>query len=299
MEESGGLNDVVENLHYLLLGHIELEELGENLLIEEKVCSGLTGMVLVAHLHSLGKDGLGCKTAHILCYDSHNGKQLLTHITEVVCDLLAVKSPAAESALVGALSGEGSRDLTGSTVLGNDHCNALGNDTGTCTDGVGVKCGEELDLTACDKLHSLFLVLCPAFKQAGGNKAAAVEHYHILVLDRRTGVDDGVIVKSLNDLACGLNVNPIGLRVYYVVYCSFVCSVDLCLDIGCADRSLSVCNLCVYLEGRTPLKLSSLYVLRYERIVEELKADVDNAKIAGIILICHCSFPLICSQARS
>ena len=212
---------------------------------------------------------------------------------------LGVQTPAAETALIRALCREVCRNLAGRSVLDDEHGDALGDDTGTCADRVGVERRHDLDLAGLDQLDSIFIGLCPVLEAAGADQTALVQHDHVFVSDRRAGVDDRVVVQPLNDIACGQNINEIRLRINNPVNGNLVCRVNLCLELGRRDGVQRIQNLGALLDRRLPVDLGRLDALCDEGIVKERRTDVDDAKIALVFLFCHTTQPLSSSAARN
>ena len=170
VEEAGRLDNVVERIQDLLtVEALELEQLGQDLLIEEQVGSRLTGVVFIAHLEALCEDRLDSETAHLLEDGAHHREELIAHAAQIVCNLLGVQTPAAETALVRTLCREVCGNLAGCSVLDDEHCNALGDDTGTCADRVGVERGHDLDLAGLDQFDGILIGLCPVLEAASAD----------------------------------------------------------------------------------------------------------------------------------
>lgn len=99
-------------------------------------------------------------------------------------------------------------------VLNNVHCHGLGNDARSCSDGVVVERGVDADFPGTDDLHGLLLVLGPSLKQHGTHHAALVQHDHVIIIHRRAGMEDHMILQPFHTLSCGTDIYPVGIAVY-------------------------------------------------------------------------------------
>ena len=212
-------------------------------------------------------------------------------MAKVLCDTLGVKTPSAEAALVyDTLCRESSRNLTGITILGYDHSNVLGNDTGTCTNGVGVERRDHLDLTAMDKLESFFLGLCPSLEETSRNHTTLVKHNHVLEGDGRTGVSYGVVIETLDNVTRGKNVNPSRIGVYNHISRFFVCSINLASEIALHGLVKHLCDVLAKLYRGAPLDLNCLAILRNQSVIERRYTYVYNSKLAHTLFLRSSAF---------
>ena len=279
MEETGSFNDVLHGSEDLLLGVIQLHHVQRNLMLEQQIGSGLAGMVLVTHAHAFCEDGLGLQTAFPAHHFCHGGQQIFFHMAQILGNSLGVQTPAAETALIDdALCGEGGGNLAGIAVLGDDHGNIFCNDAGACADGIGIQRGDHLDLAAVDQFQRLFLGLCPALKQAGGNHAPLVQHDHIFECDGRAGVGDHIIIQSFHHFTCGQHIHPRRVCLNDHVSGSFVGFVDLSGQFTDRGQFHQTVHFIADLHRRPPVDLYGFTVLRGQCVIERGNTDIYNTK---------------------
>ena len=185
VEEARSVDYVFYRLHDDLFRQVKRKQLRENYLVKQQVGRGLARVVLVAHLHALGEDGLERDAAVFRQHLAHGREKLLAHMAQVFRDVLAVKPPAAEAALKGALCWEGRSAGVVAPILDDDHRKGLCDDARARTDCVVVERGVDLYLARVQKLHRFPLVLRPAFKKHRADHAAPVQHDHVVQVHRR------------------------------------------------------------------------------------------------------------------
>ena len=245
MEETRRIDDIPHRLHDLLLGSVQLKQCRQHEPVINVVAGGLAGVVLVAHLHTFGKDRLDGDAAQLVERLHHGREQLLAHIAQVLRDLLGVKAPAAEAALKRSFRRERRGDGMVVPVLHNVQDDGLRNDARARADRVVVECAGDFDLACLEALDRFFLVLRPALKEHCADHAALVEHRHVLIGDWGARVEDHVILQPIDAFDGRLHIHPDGVAVHEHMDCFLICLryfffyIHLCRVSFCVQSSLS------------------------------------------------------------